>query len=388
MEIKATLSTSLTLSMRQLEAGFLGLLASRYLTAASAVILFYDHIITLPDEIELVWASPLSLATTMFYINRYVPVPIMLLGVFHMSPFRTPQSIEFCRLALLAQPIGGAITYIAASWILLLRIIALYRRSRRLAILLYALFLLTHVVALSLVWRTTVQIWPSLKYSSVFGVCMSDNTIRQFSTVYFVLLPFEILLIGLQISHLASHRHVMTMSGAAQPSLLKVIYLDGMVYFVIVFGLRLWAGSIYAFGEVSMFYTAVWTEFAFGATTISRLFLRLRRTARLADGDSGVSLSRSKPFSTGFGISQSPVSIPLSPSADRKRKGRSTSLSTILSVGTLWAKDVIDMGNDDTMEHVNVGPQSPISPSPRPLGSHLLVFIRTRRSSRVRSATF
>ncbi|KIM25793.1 hypothetical protein M408DRAFT_204302 [Serendipita vermifera MAFF 305830] len=94
MEIKATLSTSLTLSMRQLEAGFLGLLASRYLTAASAVILFYDHIITLPDEIELVWASPLSLATTMFYINRYVPVPIMLLGVFHMSPFRTPQSIE------------------------------------------------------------------------------------------------------------------------------------------------------------------------------------------------------------------------------------------------------------------------------------------------------
>jgi hypothetical protein len=60
------------------------LLASAYLTAAAAVILLYDHIITLSDgkrarsilpsdsretsEIEYVWSSPLSVAATMFYL--------------------------------------------------------------------------------------------------------------------------------------------------------------------------------------------------------------------------------------------------------------------------------------------------------------------------------
>lgn len=47
----------------------------------------------------------------------------------------------------------------AASWILMLRVIALYRRSRVLAFLLYSVFAVTHIVALSLSGHVMFNTW-------------------------------------------------------------------------------------------------------------------------------------------------------------------------------------------------------------------------------------
>ncbi|KAG8983294.1 hypothetical protein FRB94_005887 [Tulasnella sp. JGI-2019a] len=45
--------------------------ASRYLSVAGFSILIHDHLITLPDEVELIWRSPLSKVSVLFLINRY-----------------------------------------------------------------------------------------------------------------------------------------------------------------------------------------------------------------------------------------------------------------------------------------------------------------------------
>ena len=142
------------------------------------------------------------------YQNRYVPIPVMLFGVFRgsrspssnrrhlivvdLSHFHKPQDITVCRLAnhgrladhclvvsatpfttsridstihlscqvaTLIQPLGEAISYIAASWLLMLRVIALYKKKRRLVFLLYVLFATTHVVGFVLVVLIMVRIW-------------------------------------------------------------------------------------------------------------------------------------------------------------------------------------------------------------------------------------
>ncbi|KAG9016595.1 hypothetical protein FRB90_002876 [Tulasnella sp. 427] len=51
---------------------------SRYVTVAGCTILVYDHLITLPDEIELIWGKPLSPVSCLFLFNRYT-VPIVAL---------------------------------------------------------------------------------------------------------------------------------------------------------------------------------------------------------------------------------------------------------------------------------------------------------------------
>ena len=48
-------------------------------TAAGAVVLLYDHIITLPDEYRFVWKANTSFAKYAFLLNRYVVPSVMLL---------------------------------------------------------------------------------------------------------------------------------------------------------------------------------------------------------------------------------------------------------------------------------------------------------------------
>jgi hypothetical protein len=46
-----------------------------------------DHLLTLPDEIALIWRSPPSFAKYDFLLNRYL-VPVVLVGVaFQMCQF-------------------------------------------------------------------------------------------------------------------------------------------------------------------------------------------------------------------------------------------------------------------------------------------------------------
>jgi len=51
----------------------------RWVTAAGAVVLFYDHLITLPDECRFVWKAKSSFAKYAFLLNRYAVLSVMVL---------------------------------------------------------------------------------------------------------------------------------------------------------------------------------------------------------------------------------------------------------------------------------------------------------------------
>ena len=57
-------------------------------TAASAVVLFHDHITTFPDEYWLVWKAKISFVKCAFLLNRYVVPSVMLLVLSGTSKLR------------------------------------------------------------------------------------------------------------------------------------------------------------------------------------------------------------------------------------------------------------------------------------------------------------
>ncbi|KAG9007562.1 hypothetical protein FRB93_007598 [Tulasnella sp. JGI-2019a] len=61
--------------------------ASRYLSVAGFAILIHDHLITLLDEVELVWRSPLSKVSVLFLINRYAVPVIMVVDLYEKGGF-------------------------------------------------------------------------------------------------------------------------------------------------------------------------------------------------------------------------------------------------------------------------------------------------------------
>lgn len=56
-----------------------GLAATKYTTVASATILVWDIIVTVDQEVSMVWSAKLSLGTTLFFCNRYLPICMFVL---------------------------------------------------------------------------------------------------------------------------------------------------------------------------------------------------------------------------------------------------------------------------------------------------------------------
>jgi hypothetical protein len=62
---------------------------------AGLVVLLYDHLLTLPKEVSLIWKAPASAPKYAFLLNRYI-VPSILLAVAYGTYDRVPTDPLFC----------------------------------------------------------------------------------------------------------------------------------------------------------------------------------------------------------------------------------------------------------------------------------------------------
>jgi len=67
-------------------------LISRYFTAAAVVILVYDTLLTLNEEIRLIWPGALSFPKLLYYINRYMAIIFLIGANYLLAGFRPPMS--------------------------------------------------------------------------------------------------------------------------------------------------------------------------------------------------------------------------------------------------------------------------------------------------------
>lgn len=257
--------------------------ASHYLAVSGVTVLVYDYLLCLPTEIAHVWGSRLSLPITLYYMVRYLPIVWAIVGTYHVAAIGTT---EFCRVYLPVQMVAQAITYIPATWILCIRVLALYQSSRWLRYLVYGSLCLTHLASLAVGSVAIESISDSISYNRTVRECTSHPP-RLLGGSLLVLLPIEILLVFLQLMHSIRHRQFLEhVSGVTLP-ILNALYIDGTMYFILVFALRLWAGLMLAIGTDTLFFLPIFAEYAFTSIAISRLFLHLRIVARrhLGRGD-------------------------------------------------------------------------------------------------------
>ncbi|KAG2016470.1 hypothetical protein CC2G_009638 [Coprinopsis cinerea AmutBmut pab1-1] len=104
-------------------------------------ILFYDHLITLPDEVRVIWPMPWKLPKILFMVNRYF-VPAFL--IFHNFSVDL-QHMFFITSAIhcTAKIWTGApciFSLACVQGLLMFRVEAIYRGARRVKHFLYAMF--------------------------------------------------------------------------------------------------------------------------------------------------------------------------------------------------------------------------------------------------------
>lgn len=269
------LAARLQLDLHEIEIELLHVRASRYLSAAGYVLLLYDYFLTLPEEVKLIWPTPWSLVKALFLINRY-SVPIFLtINSWEMSGFSGPHSTTFCRRWVPIEGYAEIASLGISNFLLLLRVHALYGRSRKVFMFLGAFYILTYISILATATLALVHMIPHLTYSPLAGICTVPEKPVTLQAIWAAPLGFEILVFGMTLYKCLEHAK----SQQLQIPLLHTLYRDGFLYFLVIVVIRILNLSLWIVAPASLIYLGLYFIWALITLLISRLLLNLRNVS-------------------------------------------------------------------------------------------------------------
>ncbi|KZV68351.1 hypothetical protein PENSPDRAFT_610098 [Peniophora sp. CONT] len=200
------------------------------LELAALAILYHDYFLTLPREIDRIWRSPLSRPSLVFYLNRYVPVlGDIVITVYSFSDFASEETT--CRQFALARQILLLFSQSIVCILLAMRIIALYNRSKGIAVFVIG----SGVVLLGIAcWSVTGG--RSFVLEDVPGchVGMDYYTGSHIAVAWIAQAAFDMIIFGLTVYRTLQTRRFhdgrgLLLSGSG---LLDLVWRDGAIYFV------------------------------------------------------------------------------------------------------------------------------------------------------------
>ncbi|KAF8522545.1 hypothetical protein JB92DRAFT_3094244 [Gautieria morchelliformis] len=247
----------------------LHLQAGKMFQLAGFVMMIYDHALTLANEVQYVWKRPLSGATILFALNRYItPLKFIVEVVAFQSPAWT-KNVWACDHFVRFEGGGSiAITAVAES-IMMLRVYAIWERDGRILAFLGCLWVIqVAFCTMALVYTERVPL------PSVLVGCMLTGSLSHAG----LFIPFWVmpLITDSAVFLLTLWRTQKFSRGHNKMALFQVLQRDGVLYFLCIFSANLL--------NVILFLTAMDDLKALGAgfsqmitsLMISRLVINLR----------------------------------------------------------------------------------------------------------------
>ncbi|KAJ7660111.1 hypothetical protein DFH06DRAFT_1401396, partial [Mycena polygramma] len=251
-----------------------GLITSRYVNAAGYVVLLYDHLLTFPDEVEYIWSAPNTLAKVLFLIMRYT-IPLFLTGeALTRSGLTTIEMTD--------TTYGGWVTIVISNFLVLLRIGATLPRGHRLIVWGLAFFTAMQLASFGVTsWVIFDNMWSAFFFDKTIGLC-SFSFKPNVVGLWIPGLIFELVVfVTVCWNELDRPRALATDSDSHE--ITRVLFRDGVVYFVILFGLRV-ANTILALAApLSIIFVAVYFIWSATTVTTSRLIINARREVGRAE---------------------------------------------------------------------------------------------------------
>ncbi|KAF8482231.1 hypothetical protein JB92DRAFT_3036746 [Gautieria morchelliformis] len=285
-----------------------------YCTVASFCVLLYDFLLTLGEEIDLIWATRWNLGKVLFFATRYSPLLDAAMQLYyHIAPSST--SPFLCQL--LYQISGSLIVWgmAIAELVLVYRTWALWGRDSK---FFCGVFVMLSASAIPIVYFsyktfTHVKFRPT-PYPHLQTCWMMDDPHSKLYVDYIVVVILETVILGLTIYKV--WQILQTMRNHAS-SLVVTLYRDGVVYYIYLITVSL--ANILALAKLPPPQpTLILMQRVLHAILTARILLNLREAANKDHAD----------LATRTGNSDQP---------ERRRKDTALS-SVILGVET-WFRD-------------------------------------------------
>ncbi|KAI0305352.1 hypothetical protein B0F90DRAFT_1703754 [Multifurca ochricompacta] len=215
----------------------------KYFFLGAYTMLLYDHILTLPEEVQTVWKKKKTFPLYLFVVVRYyAPLAVTVVA---FGFFSTTMTRSRCAHWMLFLPLGITMPLTLFPGILMLiRVYALYNRNRVILYGLSASLLLQTVAGL---WQYTVSggvpaPLPLDNYEYHFCIYLPPRRIGHLSTMYvFWELGYDSIIFLLTVARTfyVHWRHQGVTSTGAKHGLIGNLVRDGAFYFGCIFSMNL-----------------------------------------------------------------------------------------------------------------------------------------------------
>ncbi|KLO07260.1 hypothetical protein SCHPADRAFT_909649 [Schizopora paradoxa] len=204
-----------------------GAIAVKYMNFVSYSLLVYDTILTMPDEMRLIWPWEWRIGKVLYLLTRYL---IYIEGTaYSVFWFDKDLDVTNCKRLFDLGSWLGVVGVMIAHWIICMRTVALWEKSKVVMALLLFMCIGTEVPSLILMHEFLRNlVWARSPFPTIAPCTVSLNSSRLFID-YVMVMSIELCVISLTIWKGVSHWKV------RGSHLLKVLYRDGIVFFIGLF---------------------------------------------------------------------------------------------------------------------------------------------------------
>lgn len=266
---------------------------SRYMTLVGLTVVFWDHICTFSDEVQLIWTAPRSLVKTLFLANRYMTLACMILAacqtsrLVHMSDAGCVASV----VVLGCFEIGSL-----AIWdlLLLFRVHALWAGHRGIVIATSILYCATYLGHASVGLLSGIMLIPHLYFDPLANTCVADGRPKPMAILWGFALFCETVWFTLTIIKLIKDRK----SDDFSNPLMKSLYYGQISYNVVIISVRVFSLLVFTALPPSFLFLGVYFIWAMITAFVTRMMLHLRRVASSGSQEGQTTLFGETTFST------------------------------------------------------------------------------------------
>ncbi|KAF8872516.1 hypothetical protein BD779DRAFT_1572560 [Infundibulicybe gibba] len=254
---------------------------NNYLNVISYTILVDEYLLTLPDEIYLFWSSRITWASFFFYLNRYLTlfghIPVMVQSFWSTD---SPTKAATCHHLQVYHQYFAVVVQVAVAVLLIMRMYALYDRSR-------AVLVLFIVVALGIIGFGCWAILAGEANKQVIeffwhigcAASVSERTGKRLALAWGGLLLFDTMVFAMTL-----YKSLTLRREPGVETLLSVLLRDGSIYFGLMVASNLGNILTFLFGDLFIRGSGTTLTNVISSTAISRLMLNLRDPTIVARG--------------------------------------------------------------------------------------------------------
>ncbi|VDB95493.1 unnamed protein product [Peniophora sp. CBMAI 1063] len=259
----------------------------KYFFLAAAVVLYYDHLVTLPTEVQVIWKRNKTYVTYLFFLVRYyAPLAVAVVAFAYFSPSLTR---KMCGKWMYFLPLGISMPLcIFPAMLMSIRIYALYNRNK---VILAGLFVYLAMQTAAGLWQYTVPgatpaPLPLDNYEFHFCIYLPPKSIGRLSTMFVTMeLVFDSIIFLLTV---ARTMYVHTRTAPPVPnaprvyqktSLVVSLARDGAFYFAAIFSVNLAWVIMILYAPTGLRAIASVPAGCIITTMMCRITLNLRATA-------------------------------------------------------------------------------------------------------------